>query len=347
MGSQIGFVDVDSLQAVIDSTKHAGKPWAVPIFPTSTRVAIGGRYILVDTIQVSITSAVEYDRDHGQYRYSYVLGNDENSQGRIEWFELRGVSGPISDITSADDWGILVTPNRPLMRVIWVPKTPSPPPPGWVADRVSVYPSAYCVDPGESLSGFGFLSNHPPGEITFRVEAYEPIRPVEEESPFDRPFEAYGKTQAVSWTAIEGHRDMTAEEPLASTSSGFLSGFLFVLGGLMYVIIGVLTLAIFYLDTIWPDAGNSDPGFMFMIHILPAAILGGCLGRRWLLGLLALWGLLLGSAFGMLASSIPLDEYLMTRGVIILATLIAVMAGLWGGARVRGLYEAGNTSEAS
>lgn len=192
---QPGLIDVDSLLFIEDSLQHGGKPWAIPTVSTSTAFAIGGRFELVDTLRVHVTSSVEPDTVAGIYKYTYILRNLPSSQEQIEWFELWGITDEIASPTSPANWELLSLPTPTDRRIVWAVTADDPPPPGWVDDGVSLYPSAHGIAPGDTLSGFGFVSRHRSGSISFRVVAFEQIPVVENPEELripHYPFQAAG-----------------------------------------------------------------------------------------------------------------------------------------------------------
>jgi len=145
-----------------------------------TAGAVGGRFQLVDTLWVSVTSGASIDLHTGVYRYNYVVRNDRRSLGSLETFELVGVTTPITEVTAAPHWRLLSLPSKSDPRLIWVAEAGDPPP-GWIDDGVSVYESEFAISPGDSAIGFGFVSLAEPSPIRYRIGGYEPMGDALEE----------------------------------------------------------------------------------------------------------------------------------------------------------------------
>ena len=196
----IAAIAVAALLLDVDSTSihwsipaaRGGHAVAIATGQRITAGAIGGRFELVDTLWVNITSDASLDLRTGLYRYSYVLRNDRRSRGELEWFELAGVTGPIEALSSPSNWRVLSLPTQGDARLIWVPE-PGLPPDDWVDNGVDVYVSEFAVGPGDSLAGFALVSPEPPGSMKYRVKAFEPLRSADEEYfPFC-PYQAEGE----------------------------------------------------------------------------------------------------------------------------------------------------------
>lgn len=155
--------------------------------------SIGGRLQLVDTLFVEVISITSFDPSSGLYTYSYTVKNGPRSQGELEWFQLKNVSAEITEVTSPETWALLAHPKNRLGKLFWAAED-SGPPPGWVNDGVSLYPSTFFIEPGDSLVGFGFKSRRPPGTVEFIIEAWEPLHSVDE--PAAPPFRAKGFAMA-------------------------------------------------------------------------------------------------------------------------------------------------------
>jgi hypothetical protein len=155
-----------------------------------TSDAIGGRFQLVDTLWVSVTSNVTFDAVAGIYRFRYVVRNAARSMASLERFEIDGFEGTVENLTSPTNWEAL-GPFRPMDRLVWFAAGETPA--TWVDDGVSVPPSQYAIQPGDSLTGFAFSSRLPPGQIRYRVRPFEPLRNESEEWIPDLPAHAEGQ----------------------------------------------------------------------------------------------------------------------------------------------------------
>jgi len=157
-----------------------------------TESAIGGRSAIIDTLAINITASAALDAETGLYEYTYSLKNHLASEGSIQRFCLGPLDLAPQAVIAPEHWG-----SAPLHRaghtvIVWRVADLGPAPPGWTDDGVSVYQSIYCVDPGDSLSGFSFMTAMPPGRVEFSVDAWEEIRPLEDARMPEFPFRTQG-----------------------------------------------------------------------------------------------------------------------------------------------------------
>jgi hypothetical protein len=159
-----------------------------------SRTLLGGRLAIVDTLQVTVKVVVRRDLTASYTSYSYQVKNAANSVGLIERFEL-GPMAPPDSVTAPENWRVESYHTAGGTRLTWWP-SPGEPPADWVDDGARLYPSAYCIAAGDSLSGFGFTNSAPlryGDEVPFSVSAWEKIPPVEEEYLPRWPFEVKGR----------------------------------------------------------------------------------------------------------------------------------------------------------
>ncbi len=156
---------------------------------TITAGGIGGRFVLVDTLRVRVTSSVSYDHEAAVFRYSYTVMNDSNSQGCLQRFEIRPLRGDVSEIQAPAHW---TTWDR-HGALVWTVIDLGEPPSDWIDDGVDIPPSEFCISPGDSLAGFGFISLFPEAMVQFSVYPWEPLRNADEEGAPECPYRAVGE----------------------------------------------------------------------------------------------------------------------------------------------------------
>jgi hypothetical protein len=116
------------------------------------------------------------------WTYTYVLKNDASSTSAIMTFALAPVLAPQSigrPIHWMQTYGFGDRSDAAVWRVV----DAGPPPTGW--DSVSVYPSPFELQPGDTLAGFSIVSPNGPGMINYYVEGFHglALEPDEPDPP--------------------------------------------------------------------------------------------------------------------------------------------------------------------
>ncbi len=162
---------------------------------TETNSVLGGRFVLVDTLRANVKSAVSPAGDSGGFRYSYSIVQSRNSTGKIDEVTIGPLSVRPTGISSPEHWGSETREDAGGVTVTWMPEL-GPPPQGWVDDGVDVYPSAYSIPPGDSLSGFAFTARGVTDIMAgarIELQVWQPLRSVEEAWIPECPYRATGR----------------------------------------------------------------------------------------------------------------------------------------------------------
>jgi hypothetical protein len=106
------------------------------------------------------------------WTYTYTVKNDISSPNAIMRVALAPVLEPQSIVAPAHWYQHHGYAERPDAAV-WMVVDTGPPPVGW--DSVSVYPSPFEIQPGDSVSSFSIVSPHGPGWTTYFVQGYYDI----------------------------------------------------------------------------------------------------------------------------------------------------------------------------
>lgn len=116
------------------------------------------------------------------WTYTYVLKNDPSSTNPVMTFALAPVLAPQS-IGRPNHWMQTYGFGDRSDAVVWRVVDAGPPPTGW--DSVSLYPSPFEVQPGDTLGGFSIVSPHGPGMINYYVEGFHglALEPDEPDPP--------------------------------------------------------------------------------------------------------------------------------------------------------------------
>ncbi|MCK4415464.1 MAG: hypothetical protein KAY32_18155 [Candidatus Eisenbacteria sp.] len=159
------------------------------------RSILGGRFILVDTLRADLEAKVT-PTGSGRVRYDYVLYHRTNSTGDIDYVAIGPLSQKPVEATAPIHWEMETIQEARGTMLVWRPSELGPAPPGWVDEGNNIYPSAYSVAPGDSLSGFsltvlGSLDLTTTAPIELKV--WQPILSIEEEWVPMCPFRAVGR----------------------------------------------------------------------------------------------------------------------------------------------------------
>jgi len=103
------------------------------------------------------------------WTYTYTVRNDVSSTTAIMTFALAPVLEPESTGSPAH-WYQTHGFADQADATVWTVVDAGPPPVDW--DSVSVYPSPFEIQPGDSVSSFSIVSPHSPGMITYYVQGY-------------------------------------------------------------------------------------------------------------------------------------------------------------------------------
>jgi len=114
------------------------------------------------------------------WTYTYTVKNDISSPNAIMRFGLAPVLEPKSIVTPTH-WYQTYGFQERSDAAVWSVVDRGPPPVG--DDSVSVYPSPFDIQPGDSVSSFKILSAHSPAMITYFVQGYYDLPLYDEPSP--------------------------------------------------------------------------------------------------------------------------------------------------------------------
>jgi hypothetical protein len=127
-----------------------------------------------------VNGQATWNQETSSWTYTYTVKNDISSPNVIRRFALAPVLEPQS-IVAPTRWYQHYGYAGRSDAVVWSMVNPGPPPAGW--DSVSMYPSPFDIQPGDSVSSFRILSPHSPRMITYFVEGYHDLPLFEEPDP--------------------------------------------------------------------------------------------------------------------------------------------------------------------
>jgi hypothetical protein len=129
-----------------------------------------------------VNGQATWDPETSSWTYTYTVKNDISSPNVIRTFGLAPVLEPQS-IIAQKWWYHSYGFEGRSDAVVWSMVKAGPPPAGW--DSVSMYPSPFDIQPGDSVSSFSIVSPHGPERITYFVEGYYdlPVYPDEPDPP--------------------------------------------------------------------------------------------------------------------------------------------------------------------
>lgn len=123
-------------------------------------------------LQVTVSSTVTFDSASGLFTYQYTVASASGSKQPVSDFAL-DFAPPISNIVNPQGW--TNAPFADRSTIGWSATLAAPLPPG-VADVGQIQPGLFQVQPGGSVAGFSFQSQHPPGPVNFYVLGFTATR---------------------------------------------------------------------------------------------------------------------------------------------------------------------------
>jgi len=120
----------------------------------------------------AVNGQATWHPETSSWTYTYTVKNDISSPNAIMRVALAPVLEPQSIVAPAHWYQHHGYAERPDAAV-WMVVDTGPPPVGW--DSVSVYPSPFEIQPGDSVSSFSIVSPHGPGWTTYFVQGYYDI----------------------------------------------------------------------------------------------------------------------------------------------------------------------------
>ncbi len=166
------------------------------------------------SLSVTVTGSVT-QQPSGIYQYSYSVTNQASSTDTIDTFALRSILlSPV--VSSPQRWFAFYGYMDDPTALVWVPKELGAAPPGWVEDSLSVHVSEYAIVPGQTLSGFSFLSPIPPDTLQFVIKPWRdlPSSDAETDSPPD-----YWTDESVTGLIVGPGTDLTGVPQPARTDA--------------------------------------------------------------------------------------------------------------------------------
>jgi hypothetical protein len=126
-----------------------------------------------------------FDDYTGLYTYSYRVWNKSTATNAIWHFALAPVPRPISVTVPNDAWDYSFGYEERDDALVWMVLDAGEAPADW--DSVSLWPSAFDIQPGDSTIGFSFATPAPPSMVSYYVQGFYSPPPGEEED-FTDPF---------------------------------------------------------------------------------------------------------------------------------------------------------------
>jgi len=127
-----------------------------------------------------VNGQATWDPETSSWTYMYTVKNDIASPNAIMRFALAPVLEPQS-IVAPTHWYQHYGYAEREDAAVWTVVDRGPPP--VEDDSISVYPSPFDIQPGDSVSSFSIVSPHGPGWITYFVQGYYDLPLFGEPSP--------------------------------------------------------------------------------------------------------------------------------------------------------------------
>jgi len=183
-----------------------------------------------------------FDIGRNVWIYDYTVGNASESQSVLDQFALQPVRGVV-DLSAPAHWGVFHAYHGDSLGVVWaVTDHYDYAPGGW--DGVTLPPSPYALQPGQSLGGFLIESYHAPANnVEWFAVGYERLKAdsvdVDEGDPFRQleptiwdaqehgytsgPSGAPPPTVGADSQAVIGGSDVVLRRPAPVPSRGIVS----------------------------------------------------------------------------------------------------------------------------
>jgi hypothetical protein len=140
-------------------------------------------------ISVQVMASAVQDPNTGYYTYSYTLISNPSSDNDVDFFAVAPLQAPLS-IQSPPHWSAYRYFHQGSDSAIaWRVTEVGTLPPGYV-DTGNIPPSQFDVEPGQSLSGFAFVTPIPPlmNGATFIAQGFDTLPGNAESWGDDYPF---------------------------------------------------------------------------------------------------------------------------------------------------------------
>jgi hypothetical protein len=155
------------------------KPTSIATTSTSRMLradSTGGPLTPKEAVSVRVDARAVLDPKTGYYTYSYAISNDSSSGNNVDFFAVAPVETTIS-IASPRHWNAYLYLYRGSeTAIVWRVTEVGTLPPGYV-DTGNVPPSEFDLKPGQSVTGFSFVSPLPPLKdgATFIAQGFDTI----------------------------------------------------------------------------------------------------------------------------------------------------------------------------
>jgi len=176
-------------------------------------------FIRRDQLSATVTETHAYNSATGKWKYTYIVANHPDSLQKAWFFAIQVSGDPIGTI-SPTGWSFFRVRNRAALT--WAATEPAPRPSNFVDDG-SIPLSLHAIPPNAALTGFGFESSFPPGDVRFWVQGESESLLFDEEevdqvSPEDVAAQDYMQNSFKGWTVGPVPPDSCAP-PAANGSS--------------------------------------------------------------------------------------------------------------------------------
>ena len=127
-----------------------------------------------DQLTVSVNADSTLDPGSGLYTYTYEITNEGASAQELWLFALE-ITGEAQNPSAPNGWSFAGVDDRPI--ITWAATEIGELPPDFVDDG-NLIPSPFQIKPGETLGGFSFQSDVPPGPVQFFAQGFTPLPQV-------------------------------------------------------------------------------------------------------------------------------------------------------------------------
>ncbi|MGH7725675.1 MAG: FlgD immunoglobulin-like domain containing protein [Candidatus Eiseniibacteriota bacterium] len=117
-----------------------------------------------------VASPPSFDSSTGLYTYAYAVTNRVGATSAIRHFALAPVPRPVSVTLPSDAWDYVYGFEERRDALLWTVIDAGPAPADW--DSVSVWPSPFDIQPGQSIVGFSFKTPASPAMVSYYVQGF-------------------------------------------------------------------------------------------------------------------------------------------------------------------------------